>query len=1019
MAIQTNLETWRATYTNGKRWLFANTPDVDNAGGYGTRFVDVKAGADVFIAIYSGTRNHIAKSTDGKNWQKVNINFPIEGVSIAYGNGLFMIACEDGSILTSGDAGLTWTKQTFFNDKQYKFYCKVAFAQNRFAIVAGTNDEGGAYVYLSSNGQAWYESRVENSALFAAKYSDFYNGTDKKPESDPPPYSYSIQSANNKLILTINKYFAYLYPVIGKDDRLIVLKCTGIYVCDFNDNWKFKRLQDNKNFYQANPKNIQYSPVSDCYIALINKNEWSYDDDGGPYANDDGSVVYPGWADPDNQNVYYSKNLLDWSLTTANQRINNFVPLHGLVGSITYSPYEQKFIAYSNDKQAKSISSTDGLNWSNTVPDLTLNTNDSWTNFLKIEYTKGLTVAIIGGTHSNSKYKNMAYLGYSTLPEIIKSNAPKLPVVQNDFTSGIIEYANGVFLSLQPPPSTPTVSKGGDRTCSIYRYAGSLSSTPMKILLPIIDNQQDALEKESSTFSNNRKPWTNLVYGNGTWVAMRSGSRRIAYSKDNGLTWLGIIALPVIRGGTNNNTKIFTNLTFLNGQFVALNELGTKAATSTDGINWTTITLGSAVGINSKEKISYANGIYLSVASSSTKAPTVYSGTTLENLSKVAQPTVLLYSDTSIYPSMGLGSVITDGGYNFISDAAYISEKGQKWQIPLYKNANEPFAFKNTAAKFVKDTVVLIGDAASSKYLSYYDPGFRTMKRIETPIKNIKNIFFDNEKMTILGYESKTQSNYIEVPISPAEIPPSPTPTPTRPETPTPTVTKTPTATPVTTPTLTPTTSITPTKTPTTTLTRTPTTTLTPTRTPTPSINNTNVNISNTNATSLPSYINPSVLRTLNCSANKFTSLNLANYTALETLNCSDNFMPANSDSINITGCIMLGDLNAKDCNLTASSVNAIIKQMATNAQFGTPGTIDLTGNNAMPNSATLANDRTVLEANGYTLLTKSLKRDKVWISNRIVTNGRYYINDIETSLPSTGTGYFNNIFYIGGVPQV
>jgi hypothetical protein len=128
--------------------------------------------------------------------------------------------------------------------------------------------------------------------------------------------------------------------------------------------------------------------------------------------------------------------------------------------------------------------------------------------------------------------------------------------------------------------------------------------------------------------------------------------------------------------------------------------------------------------------------------------------------------------------------------------------------------------------------------------------------------------------------------------------------------------------------------------------------------------------------------------------------------------------MPANSNSINITGCIMLGDLNAKDCNLTASSVNAIINQMATNVQFGTPGTIDLTGNNAMPNSDTLANDRTVLQANGYTLLIKSLKRDKVWISNRIVTNGRYYINDIETTLPSTGTGMWNNVFYIAGVPQ-
>jgi len=80
--------------------------------------------------------------------------------------------------------------------------------------------------------------------------------------------------------------------------------------------------------------------------------------------------------------------------------------------------------------------------------------------------------------------------------------------------------------------------------------------------------------------------WTSVAYGNGRFVAVASGGRSVAYSIDKGTTWTTVSpGLP--------SSATWTTLRYGQGLFVALASGTDVAATSPDGITWTSRTMSA------------------------------------------------------------------------------------------------------------------------------------------------------------------------------------------------------------------------------------------------------------------------------------------------------------------------------------------------------------------------------------------------------------------------------------------
>ena len=100
--------------------------------------------------------------------------------------------------------------------------------------------------------------------------------------------------------------------------------------------------------------------------------------------------------------------------------------------------------------------------------------------------------------------------------------------------------------------------------------------------------------------------WKSVTYGNGKFVAVTGSSSKAAYST-NGINWISA-SLP--------SSAYWKSVTYGNGKFVAVAG-SSKAAYSTDGVNWTSASLPSSAYWQS---VTYGNGKFVAVAENSSKA---------------------------------------------------------------------------------------------------------------------------------------------------------------------------------------------------------------------------------------------------------------------------------------------------------------------------------------------------------------------------------------------------------------
>jgi hypothetical protein len=94
-------------------------------------------------------------------------------------------------------------------------------------------------------------------------------------------------------------------------------------------------------------------------------------------------------------------------------------------------------------------------------------------------------------------------------------------------------------------------------------------------------------------------PLATLAFGGGTFVGV--GDNNAFYSQDNGTTWYR---------GTISGVSSLTDVAYGNGRFVTIDTWGDAVAVSTDGIVWTTSSLGLSLS-SSLGGIRFGGGLFL------------------------------------------------------------------------------------------------------------------------------------------------------------------------------------------------------------------------------------------------------------------------------------------------------------------------------------------------------------------------------------------------------------------------
>jgi hypothetical protein len=99
--------------------------------------------------------------------------------------------------------------------------------------------------------------------------------------------------------------------------------------------------------------------------------------------------------------------------------------------------------------------------------------------------------------------------------------------------------------------------------------------------------------------------YSDIAFGNGMFIAISGGtvSRQAVSISTDGINWVGGNFLP--------SANFWTSIAYGNSTFVAITQGGSAAATSKNGIEWTSRTLPS---INSWSSVTYGNGVFVLIS---------------------------------------------------------------------------------------------------------------------------------------------------------------------------------------------------------------------------------------------------------------------------------------------------------------------------------------------------------------------------------------------------------------------
>lgn len=218
------------------------------------------------------------------------------------------------------------------------------------------------------------------------------------------------------------------------------------------------------------------------------------------------------------------------------------------------------------------ITSLDGINWTTVA-------SGNTQNWRIVRYANGIFCAC---------NQNNSTIGFMTSPDGLVWTTRSIPVSREVYN---VAFGNGVW-------------------CACLIRTGSniniLRSTNNAVSWTEISTPQP-----TTGFVN----WTGLTYGNGTWVVSsnRAINNNIMTSTDDGLTWTV---------QTKSTADASWVVEFGNGKFILSTATTARYFISTDGISWTAYLFPLNLGWRS---LTYANGIWVAVGTTSSTNSSVYS----------------------------------------------------------------------------------------------------------------------------------------------------------------------------------------------------------------------------------------------------------------------------------------------------------------------------------------------------------------------------------------------------------
>lgn len=236
----------------------------------------------------------------------------------------------------------------------------------------------------------------------------------------------------------------------------------------------------------------------------------------------------------------------------------------------------------------------------------------------------GATTGMINAVYGNGIWVAPVYNSTTILTSMDGINwVPRYCGFGTATTFSDIAYGNGIFVAISQSANTFTSTDGITWTYRPSVFVSSVAYITFGggrfVVTPYTTNaayvSSDGINWQAKTFSASTT-WADIAFGNGTFVAV-SGTGFCCTSTDYGNTW---VARTIPFG--------LSGITYGGGQFVAVGPQAsstTGAATSPDGITWTTRVLPSAQNWAS---VAYGNGVYIAISGGQTAASTAAASST-------------------------------------------------------------------------------------------------------------------------------------------------------------------------------------------------------------------------------------------------------------------------------------------------------------------------------------------------------------------------------------------------------
>ncbi len=513
----------------------------------------VTYGNGVFVSVAAGTSTKAATSPDGITWTARTLpGAANEWYSVTYGNGVFVAITQGSTAAATSPDGITWTARTLPSAANW---ISVTYGNGVFVVVANNSTAAAT----SPNGITWTARTL--------------------PVSTPW-----------RSVTYGNGMFA---AVSDGPSTIAASSPDGV-------TWTQRTLPSSRQWYSVTYGNGVFAAIA------LSSNSAATSTDG-----------------------------ITWAART--------LPSSTTWCAVTYGNGIFAAVAQATTTAA---TSTDGITWTAR----TLPSSASWSS---VAYGNGMFAAVsIFGTGAASSPNpdttpptmvsinptdsaNNISAGTSVQIAFNETiNAGTISATTSATCTGTLQLSADNFSTCVPMSSTIPTPSGNDTIFTMTPTNLLAVSTTYKVRITngVLDSSGNAMvlytqgtgfttrstlpgESWTARTLPSSANWRSVAYGNGTFVAVATGSTNAATST-NGITWTAR-TLP--------SALSWYSVTYGNGTFVAVANGSNVAATSPDGITWTSRTLPSSTGWAS---VTYGNGVFVTTASGSNAAATSSDGIT-------------------------------------------------------------------------------------------------------------------------------------------------------------------------------------------------------------------------------------------------------------------------------------------------------------------------------------------------------------------------------------------------------